>query len=263
MAKGLLGDLVNSQVAGASVGQAIGPAAIIGQTASAVESGIGALLSGIKGLVGSVVTLLPGGSDGSGSGGDGTAGDGGSGSGGGSGGDSYGAGGGDSGNPLLGPQLSGAEAGQGLGPGADLAGSVPSGDWFPYGSSGNKGPIGSHVGPIPDVGGVLFEDCAAELTEIEELTGAYWDAQASALVLVGKPRLRDHPTRFALPAMDRDHLVVALRAYLAGQPMGVSIDPPAEYRSGLKRGIAPPRWYTYACQLSGQYVRHALRSNNV
>lgn len=95
-------------------------------------------------------------------------------------------------------------------------------------------------GNAPTVGGILFENCDAVLTDLEEITGAYWDARNSSLVLVGKNIVSGRAMHGQLPAMDRDHLSVALRASLAAQPIGVSIDPPSEYREGIKRGVNPP-----------------------
>jgi YD repeat-containing protein len=84
---------------------------------------------------------------------------------------------------------------------------------------------------IPNVGGVLFDRCAEVLTEIGEITGAYWDDASSSMVLLGRENAEGNPVAFGLPAMDRDHLAVALRAAIAGDPTGVSIDPPARYKS--------------------------------
>lgn len=113
---------------------------------------------------------------------------------------------------------------------AALAGGLAVG-WAAKGLGEN---ISKLIGPInfPQVGGVLFENCDAVLTGVAEITGAYWDAASSSLVLVGKAGGNGSAIQFVLPAMDLEHLTVALRAALAGQSLGVSIDPPANYRYG-------------------------------
>lgn len=90
---------------------------------------------------------------------------------------------------------------------------------------------------IPQVGGILFENCDARLTNIGEVEGAYWDGERRELVLVGTDESSGRQFSSAMPAMDEDHLVVALRAALAGLPLGVSIDPPAHYRGGASREV--------------------------
>ncbi|MCX5884415.1 MAG: hypothetical protein NT096_00630 [Proteobacteria bacterium] len=231
MSNGILGTLINSQVAGATAGQAIGPAAAASQALSSLGEGLQLIASGIKGLLGSITSLLPTGS-GEGDSNGGSSGDAGVSGGG----DGSSSGGGD-GNPLVGPQLSGSEAGQGLGPAVGLGESLPD---FDLPSTGPQGPIGSSVVPLPNVGGILFENCAAVLTEIGEITGAYWDSQTGSLVVIGKDAQRGSMIPMALPYLDRDHLLVALRAYLAGNPIGVSIDPPVEYRNSIRQGVTPP-----------------------
>jgi len=107
---------------------------------------------------------------------------------------------------------------------------------FTYGTN-----IGQTIGrTIPNVGGIFFENCSAELTEVGEIMGAYWDAHTGSIVLLGRQGKQSRSIPLALPKMDRDHMVVSLRAYLAGQPIGVSIDPPSEYRDGIRRGVSPP-----------------------
>jgi YD repeat-containing protein len=91
---------------------------------------------------------------------------------------------------------------------------------------------------LHNVGGILFDRCADLLTEIGELDGAYWDADGR-LVLVGRDAAGEK-TASPLPGIDRDHFLVALRAAVAGHPLGVSIDPPSEYRDGMRRGVTPP-----------------------
>jgi hypothetical protein len=83
-----------------------------------------------------------------------------------------------------------------------------------------------------DVGGVLFDHCDTVLTGIGEIDGAYWDEHSQSIVLFGKPDAGGKRQELAMPALDADHLKVALRAAIAGQPLGVSIDPPANYRYG-------------------------------
>ena len=92
----------------------------------------------------------------------------------------------------------------------------------------------------PQVGGVLFDHCDAVLTDVAELTGAYWDSQTNSLVLLGRGRSGFGAASMALPAMDEDLVRLALRAAVAGLPLGVSIDPPAEFRYGKRRHEFPP-----------------------
>jgi len=143
-------------------------------------------------------------------------------------------------NPLVGAQLGGAAAGAAIGPAVSAAGAIPSlGGIAPWlAGSGIKGVMGS-IGTLlpqvaPNVGGILFDQSAEPLTSLEEIVGAQWDAESGSLVLMGRQSL------VSLPAIDRDHLAVALRAALADQSIGVSIDPPAEYREGLAHGRTPP-----------------------
>jgi hypothetical protein len=90
------------------------------------------------------------------------------------------------------------------------------------------------------VGGVLFENCHTVLTGIEELTGAYWDEPTHSLVLIGRDTDNGCRRDYNLPAMDADHLKVALRAALVGESLGVSIDAPAQYRYGNGERQMPP-----------------------
>ena len=94
------------------------------------------------------------------------------------------------------------------------------------------------TGIPPDVGGVLFDKAAEVLTDLTEITGAYWDDKSEQLILTG--RRNGSEQHMLLPTMDKDHLALALRAVLAGQPIGVSIDPPKEWREGPKQNQTPP-----------------------
>lgn len=94
--------------------------------------------------------------------------------------------------------------------------------------------------PTAAVGGILFKQCAALLTELGGISGAYWDAVTGSLVLIGRDSANNDAVRLRLPTMDRDHLAVALRASLAGQAIGVSIDPESKYRDGIMHGVTPP-----------------------
>ena len=85
------------------------------------------------------------------------------------------------------------------------------------------------------VGGVLLDQAADVLTDLEEITGAYWDDKVGQLVLVGKKNSKMEE-RY-LPRMDKDHLSVAMRAVFSGDNLGVSIDPPPSY---LESGKFPP-----------------------
>ncbi len=87
----------------------------------------------------------------------------------------------------------------------------------------------------PSVGGVLFNKAASVLTEIEEISGAYWDEKVGQLVILGKAN--GGVQEQYLPRMDKDHLAVALRAVFSDDNLGVSIDPPPSYLQG---GDFPP-----------------------
>jgi YD repeat-containing protein len=189
------------------------------------------IVSGVKGLLGSFGVVLPG-AEGAAGGGlasleMGAAGDGAAGSAAGS-----------LAGALADAQTGGAALGDAVGVAAAADAAVPSGLLGEL--LGDMGPLGSQGTTLPDVGGILFEHCDAELSDVGELTGAYWDAQTNSLVLVGRTGPEGQAAVMGLPAMDQDNLAVALRAALAGDPIGVSIDPPAEYREGIRRGVAPP-----------------------
>lgn len=74
------------------------------------------------------------------------------------------------------------------------------------------------------VGGVLFDKSAEISTDLEEITGAYWDDKLGQIVLVGKKN--ENREELYVPRMDKDHLAVAMRAVFSGDNLGVSIDPP-------------------------------------
>ena len=154
-------------------------------------------------------------------------------------------------NPLVGAMVGGAETGGALGPAVNLGAGIPStGGIAPWlGESGIKGPLGSVFSAPPQVGGILFDRCAEPVTTLQDITAAYWDDQTGSLVLMGRHSVGETPVPVPLPVLDRDHMTVALRATLGHQPLGVSIDPPAEYRDGLKRGEVPPdgtaMWVSY------------------
>jgi RHS repeat-associated protein len=98
-----------------------------------------------------------------------------------------------------------------------------------------------------NVGGVLFDKVADVLTDLEEIQGAYWDENASQIVLVGKKNEKIEERQ--LPRMDKDHLAVALRAVFSGDNLGVSIDPPPDY---LESGDFPPDGTMMAVRYLGQ-----------
>lgn len=112
-------------------------------------------------------------------------------------------------------------------------------EWEPPGTSITKFPPfppddGNGGGGGGGVGGVLF-NIEATLSDIH---GAYWDNVKQQLVLVGsKP---DNQHEIAMPHLNKDHLYVAMRSALAGQPLGVSIDPPKEYRDERNRNKHMP-----------------------
>ncbi|MBK8099477.1 MAG: hypothetical protein IPK26_20400 [Planctomycetes bacterium] len=138
------------------------------------------------------------------------------------------------------PNVTQAGAGGGA-TGAAGRGSGDSGSSPPGGPSGGGGGGGGGGGPppppAPAVGGILFDRCADVQTDIGCLDGAVWDAERGELVLLGHDGKAGAPRRATLPAMDADLLHVALRAAIARQPIGVSIDPPARFRD---RGATPP-----------------------
>ncbi len=188
--------------------------------------------------------------------GDGSGGDDGNGSGGGDDGGDGGSNGGDGGfdggdGRSSGGSGAGGSGGAGVTPGAPPIAAQPLGPPLapPVGST-LSGMVtrGSFAAPgaltlpanLAKPGGVLFDDCAAVLTEVDQIEGAYWDSGKGLLVLVGRQREQDEAFAMSLPRMDQDHLIVALRAYLSGQAAGVSIDPPSEYRDGMRRGVMPP-----------------------
>jgi len=86
-----------------------------------------------------------------------------------------------------------------------------------------------------NVGGVLFDQAAEVLTDLEEITGAYWDDDLGQIVLLGKKN--NKMESLYLPRMDKDHLAVAIRAVFSDDNLGVSIDPPPSY---LESGKFPP-----------------------
>jgi YD repeat-containing protein len=257
MLKGMLGNLLNTQVVGATLGPTLGSGFAKALNLPLHEAISEIIAFGVNGLTNAAAGLWSGGPATGGSGGDGsTPGSGDSGASATSGGsdgsgswwgssDEGGGSGGGTGDPLLDAQLGGADAGQGLGPAIDLGESIPVTDALGN-FMGEMGPLGSTGYTLPgsvtpiDVGGILFENCAAALTDVGEITGAYWDSHSNSLVLIGKDAQNDRVKSLTLPGMDSDHLNVALRAALAGQPIGVSIDPPSQYRDGMKRGITPP-----------------------
>lgn len=254
MSDGVLGGLLDSQVGGALVGRAL--SATMGSlgapmsAAGALSEGIGA---GIHGLMEGIHQLMPG-RMGSGSASAGTASSAGqsiggplagaqmsSGGGMGSGSASVGTAspaGQSIGGSLAGAQMSGAIAGQALGPAASLGQSIPAGNWF--GDSGSKGILGSTGALTPNVGGILFDQCARGLAHLEQIDGAYWDSELECLVIVGREASSPEFVKMRMEGVGREHLAVALRASVAGQSLGVSIDPPAEYREGMKKGQTPP-----------------------
>ncbi len=104
----------------------------------------------------------------------------------------------------------------------------------------------------PQVGGVLFDNCNAVLTGVAEITGGYWDAKTQSLVLVGKTESGGKAQELFLPRMDADNLKVALRAALAGLPLGVSIDAPADFRYGKQSDQMMPNGSPLVVSYLGQ-----------
>lgn len=105
-------------------------------------------------------------------------------------------------------------------------------------NSSTRTPDSGGSNSTPNVGGVLFNKTAELLSDLDEISGAYWDDTKQQLVLIGSKSENGH--KMAVPLMDRDHLSIALRSSLAGQPPGVSIDPPKEYRDRRSRNEHTP-----------------------
>lgn len=91
----------------------------------------------------------------------------------------------------------------------------------------------------PKVGGMLFDKCATVIGNLPTITCAYWDSKQGALVLLG-PRGNEKSIEMSFSNLEFDHFLVALRAIIAGEHIGVSIDPPAEYCDGMLSGQFPP-----------------------
>lgn len=91
----------------------------------------------------------------------------------------------------------------------------------------------------PHVGGILFDKCAIVSGIVPRINGAYWDSSRGVLVLHGPDNVKES-SELKLNGVEFDHFMVALRAAMAGEHIGVSIDPPKEYRDGIYRGVYPP-----------------------
>jgi len=104
-------------------------------------------------------------------------------------------------------------------------------------SSGGGGGSGSGGA---NVGGVLF-NIGATLSDIHNIYGAYWDEEKQQIVMVGLVGSKsDKQHDIVIPYLNKDHLYVAMRSTLAGQSLGVSIDPPKEYRDERNRNKHMP-----------------------
>lgn len=121
-------------------------------------------------------------------------------------------------------------AGVALGDAADYA-STQFGRWL---SSHDQQPQSSP----PSVGGVLLDKVATVSTP-GSISGAYWDSDTGSVVLIIEDASGSTSASAVLPGLERDLLVVALRAALAGESLGVSIDPPARFRNGGGDGEVP------------------------
>jgi YD repeat-containing protein len=227
----MIGKLVGASVAGAKAGKAVGS---ILRDCEKIECATGGSLCTMKGILRSVVNLLRGGDGSSASGGDGGAASDGSGGGTACGGSSSGTTGGNGPASITGAAVSGAKEGSSTG--AMLRGGEHIGSPFTIDPGALKGPLHSAAKIIPPhVGGVLFNKSADVLTDLEEITGAYWDANLGQLVLTGKKNGRGR--ELDLPPMDADHLAVAMRTVFSNDNLGVSIDPPPGY---VDSGAFPP-----------------------
>ncbi|MEW6600671.1 MAG: hypothetical protein AB1499_06850 [Nitrospirota bacterium] len=119
--------------------------------------------------------------------------------------------------------LSGEDAGAGAGTGLTPALSTTSAGTVPLYTL----PAPLFSAPAVNVGGVLFDRSAEVVTDLEEITGAYWDDKLGQLILVGTKNGRQKELH--MPRMDKDHFAVAVRAVFSGDNLGVSIDPPPGY----------------------------------
>ena len=104
--------------------------------------------------------------------------------------------------------------------------------------------------PSAEVGGVLLDCCAQTLSEIGDITGAYWTDEGE-LVLLGRSGEDQPEKEWALPSMDAEHLQIALKAAIAGTPLGVSIDPPREFRSNRSMTEGTPMLVSYLGGVEG------------
>ena len=233
MAKSFLNALVNAQIAGATTGQITGPSVVSALLGSSAQpaSGLGSP-AGINGLLGGALSPLPG----TGSGGwampTTTAG-------------------------FVGPvqspvctwvsgRLSGNFGGQAPAPMGATANPSPLGAQISSSGGGPMGLLGGNATFTPNVGGVLFDRCAEVLTNIGEIVGAYWDEAQGSLVILGKSGADAGAMPLRLPTMDRDLLTVALRAAIAGDSIGVSIDPPAHLKGRPEQvGDGTDLWVSY------------------
>ncbi len=66
-----------------------------------------------------------------------------------------------------------------------------------------------------------------------------------------------------MPGIELDHMLVSMRAALAGEALGVSIDPPSEYRDGLRSGSFPPDGTDMYVSYLGNSTGNACRGDHV
>lgn len=129
---------------------------------------------------------------------------------------------------LVASALAGSNVGNAIGPILTLGEHIGNAaDTLLGGPMGVLQSTANWIGGGSGVGGVLFDKAAECLTDLEEITGAYWDEKLGQIVLVGKKN--GNTEELCLPKMDKDHLAVAMRATFSGDNLGVSIDPPPGY----------------------------------
>ena len=106
------------------------------------------------------------------------------------------------------------------------------------------------------VGGVLFDKAASVTGNLPQVSGAYWDPARGVLVLFGVSPTSGTDA-LTVPGLEFDDLVVALRSALAGEPLGVSIDPRPNIATGLGAAsslrMGPDMYVSYLGNTAGTH----------